>query len=150
MQTRVDSLGREQVLGSSGSGGFSGEGSMTTQRVLVVDYDPSMRNLLREILGDIADRIDVAGGLREARQYLENARYNLSLSELLLPEGSGLELVRLIGDKYPELPVILMTSFPTSDVRSRAARAGAHALLEKPFSNQAARSICKRFLAPCR
>jgi len=119
---------------------------MTRRRVLVVDYDRSMRGLLREILCDLADSIDLAPDLGTARQLLERAHYQLSLSELHLPEGSGLDLIRLIHKSDPRVPVILMTSFPTPEVHLRAARAGAHALLGKPFSHQLARSICRPLL----
>jgi len=119
---------------------------MTRSGVLVLDDDPQMGPLLAEMLEGIAIRVDVALDLKMACDLLSLSTYQLLLSELNLADGSGLDLLAFIRAQGLALPLILMTSFPTADVRNRVLRAGALDILEKPFSVQAARNLCRRVL----
>ena len=69
-------------------------------RVLVVDDEEDIRELLDLTLARMGLPADCAGTVAEARQYLEKERYTLCLTDMRLPDGEGLEIVRLIGTHY--------------------------------------------------
>ena len=68
-------------------------------RVLVVDDEEDIRELLDLTLARMGLSADCAGSVAEARQYLEKERYSLCLTDMRLPDGEGLDVVRLISSR---------------------------------------------------
>jgi CheY-like chemotaxis protein len=78
-----------------------------------------------------------AGNGREALELVENHRVGLLLTDLMMPELSGFELIRTLRLDHPSLPIIAMSA--DADLRNDrslelATEAGAHVVLEKPFA----------------
>lgn len=82
-----------------------------TPRVLVIDDEADIRELLDLTLARMGLAADCAGSVAEAKKYLEQENYNLCLTDMRLPDGEGLEIVRLIGTRYAETPVAVITAF---------------------------------------
>ncbi|MDT0909297.1 response regulator, partial [Staphylococcus pseudintermedius] len=76
-----------------------------TRSALVVDDERDIRELLVMTLGRMGLRCDTASGLNEARSQLLRNRYDLCLTDMRLPDGSGMDLVAEISQKYPNTPV---------------------------------------------
>ena len=81
-----------------------GEGKL----VLVVDDEADIRELLDLTLAKMGLRADCVGSLAEARALLETKRYQLCLTDMRLPDGDGLDLVRHIATRGGDLPVAVI------------------------------------------
>ena len=112
-------------------------------RVLVVDDEEDIRELLDLTLARMGLPADCAGTVAEARQYLEKERYSLCLTDMRLPDGEGLEIVRLIGTHYGQTPVAVITAFGSADNAVAALKAGAFDYLAKPVALDQLRTLIK-------
>jgi len=115
-------------------------------RVLVVDDEADIRELLDLTLVRMGLSADCAGTVAEAKKLLERERYSLCLTDMRLPDGEGLEIVRLIGAQYGETPVAVITAFGSADNAVAALKAGAFDYLAKPVALEQLRSLIKSAL----
>ncbi len=112
-------------------------------RVLVVDDEADIRELLDLTLARMGLAADCAGTVAEAKAFLERERYSLCLTDMRLPDGEGLEIVRLIGERYGETPVAVITAFGSADNAVAALKAGAFDYLAKPVALDQLRTLIK-------
>ena len=115
-------------------------------RVLVVDDEADIRELLDLTLARMGLSADCAGTVAEARKFLEREHYGLCLTDMRLPDGEGLDIVRLIGAQYGETPVAVITAFGSADNAVAALKAGAFDYLAKPVALDQLRSLIKSAL----
>ena len=78
---------------------------MNKKQVLVIDDEPDIRELLELTLGRMNLETRAAANLDEARHLLQDFRFDLCLTDMRLPDGNGIDLVRHIQDKHPQPPV---------------------------------------------
>ena len=112
-------------------------------RVLVVDDEPDIRELLDLTLARMGLAADCVGSLAEARRMLKNGRYRLCLTDMRLPDGEGLDLVRHIGEHCQDLPVAVITAYGSMENAVSALKAGAFDYLAKPVSLEQLRLLVK-------
>lgn len=115
-------------------------------RVLVVDDEADIRELLDLTLARMGLAADCAGTVAEARAFLAREEYSLCLTDMRLPDGEGLEIVRLIGSQYGQTPVAVITAFGSADNAVAALKAGAFDYLAKPVALDQLRSLIKSAL----
>jgi two-component system, NtrC family, response regulator PilR len=89
---------------------------------------------------------DCAGSVGEARAFLEREHYGLCLTDMRLPDGEGLDIVRLINANYGETPVAVITAFGSADNAVAALKAGAFDYLSKPVALDQLRTLIKSAL----
>jgi two-component system response regulator PilR (NtrC family) len=99
---------------------------------LVVDDEPDIRTLLEITLGRMQVACVSCADLAEARSRLAEGRYDVCLTDMRLPDGDGIDLVRLIGERYPELPVAVITAHGSMESAIAALKAGAFDFVSKP------------------
>ncbi|WP_291992219.1 sigma-54 dependent transcriptional regulator [Candidatus Accumulibacter sp. ACC003] len=116
-------------------------------RVLVVDDEADIRELLDLTLARMGLSADCAGSVAEARQLLERQRYQLCITDMRLRDGEGLEIVRLIGERYGQTPVAVITAFGSAQNAVAALKAGAFDYLAKPVALEQLRSLIKSALS---
>jgi DNA-binding NtrC family response regulator len=106
---------------------------MTRATILVIDDEPVVRDLVQRVLGadgfDVATADDAAAGLAHPAL----ATCALVLCDLMLPDRSGMDVLRELALRRPSLPVVLITGYATPDHAARARAAGAADFLAKPF-----------------
>jgi two-component system response regulator PilR (NtrC family) len=120
---------------------------MTSPRsVLIVDDERDIRELLVLTLGRMGLRTDTAASVAEARAQLASGSYDLCLTDMRLPDGTGLELVAEIGQRYPALPVAMITAFGNVEAAVEALKAGAFDFLSKPVELTVLRDLVQRAL----
>ena len=115
-------------------------------RVLVIDDEADIRELLDLTLVRMGLSADCAGTLAEAKALLERERYDLCLTDMRLPDGDGLDIVRLIGANYGWTPVAVITAFGSTDNAVAALKAGAFDYLAKPVALDQLRTLIKSAL----
>jgi two-component system response regulator PilR (NtrC family) len=105
-----------------------------THRALIVDDEPDIRELLELTLGRMDIETRSAPDLGSARELLATEKFDLCLTDMRLPDGDGLDLVRHIQDKLPSLPVAVITAFGSMDTAVEALKAGAFDFISKPVN----------------
>lgn len=100
------------------------------RRVLVVDDDTHIRNLLREFLTRCGYVVDCAGNGEEAISFLRSNDYNILITDYMMPGINGIDLIKKIRNLKMSLPVIGISSLHNG--RGFLA-AGANLFLAKPF-----------------
>jgi len=102
------------------------------QKVLIVDDEPDIRELLEITLGRM--KLDTRGArnVKEAREWLGREAFDLCLTDMRLPDGTGLELVQYIQQRHAQVPVAMITAFGSVDTAINALKAGAFDFLSKP------------------
>ncbi|MYN28102.1 sigma-54-dependent transcriptional regulator [Duganella levis] len=103
-------------------------------RVLVVDDEADLRELLELTLLKMGLDVDSAATLGEARALLAGTEYQLVLTDMRLPDGLGLELVREIAAACKNTPVAVVTAFGSADNAVVALKAGAFDYISKPVA----------------
>ncbi|RPE79507.1 sigma-54-dependent transcriptional regulator [Vulcaniibacterium tengchongense] len=117
-----------------------------TRSALVVDDERDIRELLVMTLGRMGLRCDTASTLAEARGQLGRNRYDLCLTDMRLPDGSGMELVAEISQKYPNTPVAMITAFGNVEAAVEALKAGAFDFVAKPVDLAVLRDLVRHAL----
>ena len=115
----------------------------TTARVLVVDDEPDILELLELTLRRMGLQVDRATNVRGALQQLDSRSYNLCLTDMRLPDGEGLEVVRHIAAHHMHVPVAVITAHGNMENAISALKAGAFDYLSKPVSLDQLRSLVK-------
>ncbi|MDD5296889.1 MAG: sigma-54 dependent transcriptional regulator [Rhodocyclaceae bacterium] len=116
-------------------------------RVLVVDDEEDIRELLQLTLARMGLESDGAGTLAEAKRLLgQNGPYQLCLTDMRLPDGDGLDLVRKIGESSQDLPVAVITAYGSMESAVAALKAGAFDYLSKPVSLDSLRALVRSAL----
>ena len=105
----------------------------TRQKALIVDDEPDIRELLEITLGRLKLDTRSARNLKEAREWLSQESFDLCLTDMRLPDGTGLELVQHIQQRHPQTPVAMITAYGSLDTAINALKAGAFDFLTKPL-----------------
>lgn len=106
---------------------------MTEKLALIVDDEPDIRELLEITLGRMGLETVAAPDVTTAKAHLTKHKFDLCLTDMNLPDGSGLDLVELIGEAHPELPVAVITAFGSMETAISALKYGAFDFLQKPI-----------------
>lgn len=105
------------------------------QHILVVDDEPDIRTLLKEILEDEGYSVSVAENASEARSARQQQRPSLIMLDIWMPDIDGITLLKEWTDSEPlDIPVIIMSGHATVETAVEATRLGAYDFIEKPLS----------------
>jgi two-component system response regulator PilR (NtrC family) len=102
-------------------------------RVLVVDDERSMQEFLEILLRKEGYDVTTAGDVAGALLALESDDYDLVISDIQMPDRSGLDLLRAIRQTQPEVLVVMITAFATTETAIAAMKEGAYDYITKPF-----------------
>ncbi len=106
--------------------------SQTT--ILVVDDELGMREGCRRVLVPAGYNVNTASDLVTAHNLMQEADYDIYLLDVMLPDGSGLDLLADIVQRDPQAICIIVTGFGSIDMAIEAVRQGAYDFLSKPFT----------------
>jgi DNA-binding NtrC family response regulator len=110
--------------------------STSTASVLVIDDEAAIRDSLEVLLTIEGYAVKMAADGEQGLRILELENFDLVLLDLALPGRSGLELLPMIKDRQPEIPIIMITAYGTVDNVVEAIRAGAENFVQKPWDNE--------------
>lgn len=115
--------------------------------VLIVDDEPDILELLELTLARMGMEVESAMCISDAKKKLLSHQFQLCLTDMRLPDGEGLELVRHIINQCIGLPVAVITAFGTPENAVAALKSGAFDYLTKPVSLDQLRSLVKSALS---
>jgi two-component system, NtrC family, response regulator PilR len=120
---------------------------MSKPLALIVDDEPDIRELLEITLSRMAIDTIAAPDLAAARNHLaQHTRFNLCLTDMRLPDGSGLELVQEVGRDRPDLPIAVITAHGNMETAIQALKAGAFDFVSKPIDLEVLRRLVQTAL----
>ncbi|NIR30744.1 MAG: sigma-54-dependent Fis family transcriptional regulator [Gammaproteobacteria bacterium] len=114
---------------------------MSRRLALIVDDEPDIRELLDITLGRMDIDTVPAASLREAREALNAHAFDLCLADMRLPDGDGLDLVRLMQREYPQTPVAMITAHGNVESAVEALKNGAFDFVSKPVDLRILRNL---------
>ncbi len=118
--------------------------------ILLVEDKDSLRRVLRLTLENAGYTVTEAADARAALNEIANDRHRLVLTDLRMPNGSGLDVLRSARAADMDVPVIVMTAFGSIDEAVQAMKDGAHDFLQKPVDSNHLLLLVERALEQAR
>lgn len=125
---------------------MTGASRTMSERLLVVDDEPSMREFLEIMLSNDGYQVKTAGSGEEALEIYRREEADLVLTDVKMPGMSGLDLIREIHSVDPSAPIIAITAYACADDAIRAVREGAYDYISKPFQIEDLRIVVRNAL----
>ena len=119
----------------------------SSPHILIVDDEPDIIELLELTLARMGMDVSSAACIRDAIELLQSRQFQLCLTDMRLPDGEGLELVKYIAQQCADLPVAVITAHGTTENAVAALKAGAFDYLPKPVSLKQLRELVKSALS---
>ena len=119
---------------------------MSTHLALIVDDEPDIRELLELTLGRMDIETRSAADLAEAKAWLVKQRFDICLTDMRLPDGNGIELVRHIQQQELNIPTAVITAYGNMESAVEALKAGAFDFVSKPVDLQVLRNLINSVL----
>jgi two-component system response regulator PilR (NtrC family) len=121
-------------------------GRRTPARILVVDDERSMQEFLEIFFRDEGYDVVTAGDVQSALLHCESDEFDVVITDIQLPDGSGLEVLRAVQDASPETMVIMITAFASTETAIAAMKEGAYDYISKPFQVDEIRIVVEKAL----
>jgi two-component system cell cycle response regulator len=115
-------------------------------RVLLVDDEKVARTVYGDYLADAGHEVHAVGGVHEAQAALARQPFDIVVTDLILPQGDGMEVLRHTKERYPDIEVVLITALDKVGPAVRAIKSGAAEYLVKPVRAEALRHAVSRAL----
>src|SRR4051812_21141609 len=121
--SRMMAQGRERIPGASKG------------RILIIDDEIDIRESLETLLDMEGYEVDLAQNGIEGERRLEQRAYDLVLLDLMMPEKSGMEVLRDVRERDRHTPIFMITAYGTVEAAVQAVKLGANDYLPKPWDN---------------
>jgi DNA-binding NtrC family response regulator len=119
---------------------------MVTERILVVDDEETVCQSIKKILTRKGYSVDNALNVEEAVKKINDLQFDLVITDLMMPKTSGMELLKIVRDHYPELEVIMITGYASIESAVNATKLGASHYLPKPFTPDELNEVTEKVL----
>jgi len=118
------------------------------RRILVVDDEPFVCDAVKMMLAFDGHTVDVAGSAKEALAKMEEAQFDVVITDFAMPEMKGTELAVVIKERNPKQPVILITAYAEMLQSSGNPLTGVDFVISKPFLLENLREALAKVLPP--
>lgn len=119
---------------------------MNPRPILIVDDEKNIRLALSMALEKLEIPVETAASGEEALEKVAQAEYDLMLLDLRMPGVGGMEVLRQVSQRLPDLKVIIITAYGSIDLAVEAMKLGAVDFLQKPFDVMQVREMVRRIL----
>jgi len=119
---------------------------MSKQRVLIVDDEPDIRELLEITLLRMGLETSSAEDYSNATRLLNEEAFDMCLTDMKLPDGDGIALVEFIQQQFPNIPTAVITAHGSIDLAIKAMKSGAFDFVSKPLSLDTLRNLIEKAL----
>jgi len=116
-------------------------------RILVIDDDRDYRAILREFIESRGHTVLEAESARDGKEIFLKEKIDLVVSDFMMPEKSGMELLSELKAIHPKVLFIMVTGFATLETAKEAIRLGAYDILPKPVEVSQLTAVMQRSLA---
>ena len=103
-------------------------------KILVIDDEPVVLNSCRKVLEEDGFDVYLVPSADEALKAMKKEGYDLLLVDVKMPKHDGIYLMQKVKEKWPDVPIIVMSGYPTPDTITDGAKMGADAFIAKPFT----------------
>lgn len=107
---------------------------MITEKILIVDDESTICDSVKKILSRKGFSVDNTLSADDAMEKMKTNKYDLVITDLMMPKTSGLELLELVKKHYPEIDVLVITGFASLESAVKATKLGALDYIQKPFT----------------
>lgn len=104
-------------------------------RILVIDDEEGMREGCRRALAPLGHKVDTAADLTSGRDLVRRRHYDLVLLDVMMPDGSGVDLIGPIQEQDPDTICVIITGYATVELAVESIKRGAYDFLSKPFTS---------------
>ena len=101
--------------------------------ILVIDDEQSLLDFLSLLMQDEGHRVTTASSVGEAREALADQTFDIALCDIMMPDGSGMDLLKEIKSSAAETAVIMMTAYSSTKSAIESMKLGAYDYVSKPF-----------------
>ncbi|MCE5312711.1 MAG: sigma-54 dependent transcriptional regulator [Nitrospiraceae bacterium] len=115
-------------------------------RILIVEDEATLASSLKRVFQKEGYEVTTAGSAEDGLSLLEEGFYDLVISDIVLPGISGIEFLKRIRERQPELPVIIITAYGSMETAVEALRAGAYDYVVKPVLHEEIKQIISNAL----
>lgn len=109
--------------------------------ILIVDDEPDIRELLEITIGRMGLKTSAAESVSSAIELLDQREFSLCLTDMKLPDGSGIDIIQHIQRHQPHVPVAMITAFSSVETAIEALKAGAFDFVTKPIDLERLRTL---------
>lgn len=117
---------------------------MVTEKILVVDDEQTVCTSIQKILSRRGYSVDNSLNAKDAVAKIKENNFDVVITDLMMPDTNGMELLEIIKKHYPELEVILITGYASIETAVKATRMGASDYLPKPFTPDELTEVTKK------
>ncbi len=122
---------------------------MERKNILIVDDELLIRDLLYDFFSEKNWIVSVSDSGSNALEILKTRRFDLALVDLKMPEIDGISLIKSIKSRYPALPIVIITAFPSFESAVEALRLKIEDYITKPFNiNKLFKTVCEILKKP--
>ncbi len=114
--------------------------------ILIIDDEPDIRELLEITIGRMGLKTAAAESVAQALKLFSAHEFRLCLTDMKLPDGSGMDIIQHIQRELPQLPVAMITAFGSVDIAIAALKAGAFDFITKPIDLERLRELIQNCL----
>jgi DNA-binding NtrC family response regulator len=119
-----------------------------SKKILIVDDNPNMSVLLSDILEIFEYQGTQAEDGEEALEKLSSEEYAMVFTDLRMPKMDGIDLLKAIKNKHPELPVVVITGYSLGETQNMLLTQRADGFLNKPFKVNEIKELLEKLLQP--
>ncbi len=119
-------------------------------RILVVDDEADIRESLEALLDMEGYRVELAQNATEGLKKIESGNYDLILLDLMMPDRSGMEVLREVRERDTDTPIFMITAYGSVEVAVNALKSGASDYFSKPWDNEKLLIEIERMIARSR
>jgi two-component system response regulator PilR (NtrC family) len=121
---------------------------MAKGRILVVDDEPGLRDMLGILFRREGYEVALAPGFETGKEAAKSTPepYGVVLTDLMMPDGSGLDLLTVVKERSPQTEVIVMTAHSTLETAIDSMKRGAYDFVTKPFATSELRALVSKAL----
>lgn len=116
------------------------------ERILIVEDEATLASSLKRVFQKEGYEVTTAPSAEDGMSLLEEGFYDLVISDIVLPGISGIEFLKRIRERQPEVPVIIITAYGSMETAVEALRAGAYDYVVKPVLHEEIKQIIKNAL----
>ena len=115
-------------------------------KTLIVDDDPIVLDSCKRVFEAEGFEVFVVPSADQALKAMENSIFDILLIDVKMPERDGMYLMRAVKKQWPEIPIVVMSGYPTPETIAEGLRLGAEEFIAKPFTPHELLEIVRQVL----